>query len=71
MDALFEVVTVTEAARMFNKRRQSVLRAIDSRRKPLVARKSDATWLITLDSLRNRWGDPLSPLNTDQLTSAN
>lgn len=69
--ALFEVVTVKEAARMWGKNRASVVRAIDSRHRPLVARKSDSAWLITVASLRRRWGEPIEPLNTEDLQTAN
>lgn len=59
-DPLLEVLTVTEAAALFNVHPRTVRRAIDSRRRPLRARKSPDTergiWLIARASCEQRWG---------------
>lgn len=67
MDTLLSVVTVSEAARMYEKNVRSVRRAIESRHKPLEARQSGRDWLITVDSLRRRWGAPKHPVDTSTL----
>lgn len=68
---LLTVVTLSEAAELWRKHRLTILRAIDSRmdnrqrKPPLVARKSpdneQGIWLISVESLRARWGDPVKP----------
>ena len=55
MDTLLSVVTVSEAARMYEKNVRSVRRAIESRHKPLEARQSGGDWIITVESLRRRY----------------
>ena len=67
MDTLLDVVTVAEAAHMYGKNVRSVRRAIESRYKPLEARQSGTTWLITVASLRRRWGCPKHPVDTSTL----
>lgn len=66
-DPLLAVVTASEAARMYGKNRRSVLRAIESRHKPLTARQSGRDWIITLESLERRWGAPKHPIDTSSL----
>jgi hypothetical protein len=61
MDTLLQVVTITEAARMWRKHNLTVRRAIDARQKPLIARKSDNVWLINYESCVRRWGEPKEP----------
>lgn len=61
MDHLLHVVTVREAARMWNVNPTTIRRAIDARRRPLEARKSDVIWLISYESLVRRWGLPFYP----------
>lgn len=58
-----EIVTISEAARMFDKHPLTVRRAIDNGRIPLRARLSDHIWLITLQSCCQRWGAPTSAIN--------
>lgn len=57
-------LTVGEIARRWNKNITSVRRAIDSRHKPLEGYKSPdewrGVWLISVDSVINRWGNPLN-----------
>lgn len=65
MDELLSVVTLQEAARLWGKHPTSVRRARDSRRAPpLEVRETPRAILITVASLRRRWGDPLIPLET-------
>lgn len=70
MDTLLDVVTVAEAAQMYDVNRSSVMRAIESRHKPLEARQSGTTWLITVASLRRRWGCPKHPVDASTLACA-
>lgn len=67
MNELLSVVTIAEAARMWRKNRRTVMRAIDSRRRGLVARQSGDIWLVTVESCRRRWGAPIEPLDTETL----
>lgn len=62
--ALISVVTITEAARLWNKHYTSVRRARDSKRNPLVFRYADRSCLITVESLIQRWGQPQIPLTS-------
>lgn len=57
---LFTLITIPEAARLWNKHHMSVRRAIDEGR--LEARQSFRCWLITRASLEKLWGKPQSPL---------
>jgi hypothetical protein len=63
-DELIKIVTLTEAARLWGKHPTSVRRARDSKRNPLVVRETDRVWLISVASLRRRWGSPKIPLST-------
>lgn len=60
---LFEVLTVSEVAYMWHKNMTTVRRAIDSKKKPLVARKpfdyANGTWLVSYRSCVRRWGEPI------------
>lgn len=58
-DDLYQVVTISEAARLWAKHPTSVRRQINSGR--LCARKGDL-YLISVASLRNLWGDPVKPM---------
>lgn len=59
MEILAEIVTISEAARMWHKHNLTVRRAIDAGRIPLKARKTDGgDWLITVESCCQRWGEP-------------
>lgn len=53
---LFAVVTVNEAAKRWNKHRNSVLEAMIQGK--LDHRRSEGTWLITTESLIKLWGKP-------------
>lgn len=61
-EMLFEVLTIQEVAYMWEMNATSVRRAIDSARKPLVARKPfdcpGSTWLVSYRSCVRRWGEP-------------
>jgi hypothetical protein len=63
------VVTLPEAAIMYQKSKPEVHRAIDSER--IVARKSfsGGAWLITLHSLKQCWGEPIVPVMDALFTS--
>jgi hypothetical protein len=58
MDDLYKVSTVEEIAETWGKNPMSVRRAIDSKKKPLVGRRSGKVWIISVDSVVNRWGQP-------------
>lgn len=68
MELLLSVVTISEAVYHWQRRRCTIERAINTgKRLPrLAARQSpdreSGTWLITVESLRARWGDPVIPL---------
>jgi Helix-turn-helix domain len=55
-DALFDLVTAQEAARLWQKNRHTIYRAIDFNR--VEARKAQTVWLITRQSLEKLWGKP-------------
>lgn len=59
MESIYQVTTVEEISRLWKKNPVSVRRAIDSKRNPLIARKSGNLWLIDWESVVNRWGQPL------------
>jgi len=58
MESIYTVTTVEEVAQLWGKHQVSVRRAIDSKRNPLKARKSGNLWLIDVESVVNRWGQP-------------
>lgn len=65
MDTLLTVVTIKEAARLWGKHPNTVRAAIYAKSRPfLVVRRADPYYLITVESLRRRWGDPKIPLDT-------
>lgn len=65
MNELLTVVTLQEAARLWGKHHTSVRRARDSRRAPaLEVRDTPTAILITVSSLKRRWGEPKIPLET-------
>jgi hypothetical protein len=59
---LGQVVTMSEAVRLWGKPRNTIMYAIDASTgaKPtdLIYRKSGRVWLITVRSLVRRWGRP-------------
>lgn len=61
---LLNVVTIQEAALLWDKHPLTVRRALNSRCKPLVGRKSPdierGIWLISYQSCIDRWGSPRS-----------
>lgn len=66
MDALQQTTTITEAARHWRKRADTIRRAIGTGRIPLQGRQSPdeprGVWLIYVPSLVRRWGQPQIPL---------
>lgn len=64
MNALLEVVTIAEAARFWRKHQTSVKRARDSKYHPLEMRETGHPWLVTVASLKRRWGEPHEPLTS-------
>jgi len=62
-DDLFSVSTILEIARVWNKNPVTVRRAIDAKRNPLEARKSAGVWLISVQSVKRRWGNPPREIN--------
>jgi len=58
MDDLYKVSTVEEIAETWGKNPMSIRRAIDSKKNPLVGRRSGKVWIISVDSVVNRWGQP-------------
>jgi hypothetical protein len=64
MDTLLEILTVTEVCRAWGKHPDTVMLGMGARKNPLVVRKAPRVWLITAESCRKRWGEPLIPLST-------
>lgn len=62
-DELYTVSTILEIARLWNKNPVTVRRAIDAKRNPLEARKSAGVWLISVESVKRRWGNPPREIN--------
>jgi len=66
---LFETVTISEAAWMWDRHPMTVRRAIDTGKKPLIARRSgdprsklgdeSGVYIISVESLIRRWGKPV------------
>lgn len=52
------VLTISEVAALWQRHPVSIRRAFDSRKRPLVARKSEHIWLISYESCLRRWGPP-------------
>lgn len=65
----FQVVTVPEAAHMWQRHPLTIRRALDAQRRRLVGRKSGGVWLITVDSLLRRWGDPVLPFPESDMSA--
>ncbi len=61
-DDLYTVSTILEIARVWHKNPVTVRRAIDSKRNPLEARKSGGVWLVSVESVKRRWGNPPQPI---------
>ena len=51
------VITLAEACRRWQKKRSVVSYAIDAGN--IAAYQCGRIWLVSVDSLRERWGDPL------------
>ena len=54
---LFDVVTISEAARMWNKNNKTVRRALS--RPSVRFRKSGVIYLVSAESCRRLWGEPI------------
>jgi hypothetical protein len=61
--SLYKVVTISEAARCWKRNYRTIKSACFSSRKPLVWRQSGAVYLITVESLKRRYGKPVEPLS--------
>jgi len=58
MDELFTLATITEIAELWNLHPTTVRRALNAKKNPLRARQSGRIILISVESVRKRWGDP-------------
>jgi hypothetical protein len=65
--ALNAVVTLPEACARWRKHRKTVELAID--KDQLVWRQAGRTYLITVESLVARWGQPIMPVYVQKLPS--
>jgi hypothetical protein len=55
-DSLALVTTISEAAKTWDRHRSTIKYAIDAEN--IVAVQSGATWLISVPSIQDFWGDP-------------
>lgn len=60
--SLYKVVTISEAARCWKRDYRTIKSACFSSRRPLVWRQSGAIYLITVESIKKRYGEPLEPI---------
>lgn len=61
------VVTISEVSELWGVHPVTVRRALDAKRNPLRARKSGRIILISVESVKARWGMPIRPLSRDTL----
>lgn len=67
MDDLFSLATITEIAELWGLHPMTVRRALNAKKKPLRARQSGRIILISVESVKARWGLPIRPLPLESL----
>jgi len=67
MDDLFSLATITEIAELWGLHPTTVRRALNAKKKPLRARKSGLIILVSVESVKARWGQPIHPLPLESL----
>lgn len=66
-EKLFTLATIPEIAECWGLHPKTVRRALDAKRNPLQARKSGRIILVSIESVRKRWGAPIRPLSRETL----